>query len=185
MSTPASPTSPFAPALERFETVLRGLRTGRASAGLVEHLEVEVYGARMKLRDIATITTPDGRTILLEPWDKGHAQVIAKAIATSPLGVNPAATSSLIRVTLPSLTEERRRELAKLVSQHAEETRIAIRNIRERLLKDLRTTKETQGLSEDTVERERKRIQAEVDTATEAIEARARGKEKEILTLPA
>ncbi len=174
-------TTPFQPALQHLEEVLRGIRAGRASPGLVESIEVEAYGSRMRLKDVAAITTPDARTIQVEPWDKAVVPAVEKAIAASPLGVNPATAGAVIRVPVPPLTEERRTELSKLVRQKVEEAKISIRNAREKLLKELKAKKESGALSENAFERERKTLQEAVDAATAAVEERGRAKEAEIL----
>lgn len=137
----------------------------------------------MRLKELAHIVTPDARTIQIEPWDKELVKPIEKALATSSLGVNPVIAGTVIRVPLPPLTEERRRELAKLVKQHVEETRITIRNIRERLLKDLRARKDSGALSEDTFERERKHLQADVDAVVAEAGSSGENKERELTVL--
>lgn len=171
----------FQPALDHLETVLRGLRTGRASTGLLEPLMVEAYGGTMRLQEIASITTPDARTIQVEPWDRALVKTVEKALSQAPLGTAPTVAGSVIRVVLPPLTEERRVELSKVVRQHVEECRIAIRGVREKLLKDLRVREESGALSEDMAERDRKRTQQEVDAAVAAADARGRAKEDELL----
>lgn len=168
----------FRAPLRHFEETLRGLRAARASPALVEDIEIDAYGTTMRLRELAHISTPDPRTIHVEPWDTQLLKPIEKALAAAPLGVNPATAGTVIRVPLPPLTEERRRELARVVGTHAEEARVAIRVIRERLLKDLRAQKEKGELSEDEFERERKGLQADVDDAI--VEAGKRTKQKEL-----
>ncbi|TSC73017.1 MAG: ribosome recycling factor [Parcubacteria group bacterium Gr01-1014_38] len=171
----------FAPVLMHLDTVLQGLRTGRANPGLVEHIEVESYGTKMRIKELATVTVPDARTIHIQPWDKGHVPIIAKTIESSPLGVMPAVAGTVIRLSLPPLTEERRRELTRLVRKHLEEARVAIRNIREKQLKELKSRKDAKELSEDALERERKKLQEDVDAAITAIDNRGKEKEKELL----
>lgn len=181
MSLPATPQ--FDSALRHLEEVLRGVRTGRASSGLIETIEIDVYGARMPLKSLATISVTDARTLQVEPWDKSQTHVIEKAIATSPLGVNPVTAGTLIRIPLPSLTEERRKDLTKVVRQHVEATRGAIRQTREKILNNLRAQQTAGGLSENEFERERKKLQADVDAATAEVERRGGEKEQEILTV--
>lgn len=173
----------FAPALDHLETVMQGLRTGRANPGLVEHIEVESYGTRMRLKELATVAVTDARTLQIQPWDKAQVGVIAKAIEASPLGVMPTVAGTSIRLTLPSLTEERRRELTRLMKQHLEEARVAIRNVREKQLKELKAQKDAKELSEDAFERERKKLQEDVDAAVTAVDSRGKEKEKELLAI--
>jgi len=173
----------FAPVLAHLDTVFRGLRTGRANPGLVEHLEVESYGTKMRIKELATVAVPDAKTIHIQPWDVGQVQIITKAIESSPLGVMPAVAGTVIRVTLPPLTEERRRGLTRFVRQHLEEARVAIRNIREKLLKELKNRKDAKELSEDAFERERKNLQTDVDAAIAAVDSRGKEKEKELLSV--
>lgn len=178
-----SPSSDFDAPLQHLDAVLRGLRAGRATPQLVENIEVDAYGASMRLKELASITTPDPRTIQVEPWDAQQLTAVEKAIATSSLGVNPVRSGNMIRVPLPPLTEERRQELTKLVRQHIEEARVSIRHTRERVLKELRAKKDSGEFSEDVFKRERKSLQQQVDTATDAAEQRGKEKEAEILTV--
>lgn len=171
----------FLPAVKHLEQVLSGLRAARATTGIVDHLNVTAYGATMRLKELATISVPDAKTILIEPWDSAQAPAIVKALQTSPLGLQPSETGSVIRLSLPPLTEERRRELAKVVRERLEEARVAIRQTREKLAKDLKSRNERGELSEDALVREQKRLQEEVRVATTAAEARGREKEEEIL----
>lgn len=181
MSLPATPQ--FDSALRHLEEVLRGVRTGRASPGLVESLEIDVYGTRMPLKSLATISVTDARTLQVEPWDKSQTQVIEKTISASPLGVNPVTAGTVIRIPLPALTEERRKDLTKVVRQHVEAARGALRQTREKILNNLRAQQTAGELSENEFERARKKLQAEVDAATAAVERRGEEKKQEILTI--
>lgn len=136
----------------------------------------------MRLKELASISAPDPRTLQVEPWDKSQLPLIEKAIATSSLGVNPVTSGAAVRVPFPPLTEDRRRELAKLVRQHVENARIGVRQVREKSLKDLRVQKEEGTLSEDALERERKNVQRDVEAAIAAAEALGRKKEAEVLS---
>jgi ribosome recycling factor len=109
---------------------LSHVRTGRASPGLVEDLEIDYYGTVMKLKQIASITTPDARTIIIQPWDKNALSLIEKAIWKSDLGFNPQVEGGVVRIIIPPLTEERRREMAKLAKKWVEEAKVSIRNLR-------------------------------------------------------
>ncbi len=124
------------------------LRIGRASTGLVENIEVEVYGSITPLNQCATINVPDPRTITINVWDKGNVQSIEKAITSSGLGINPQIDGNLLRLPIPELNEERRKELAKLASQYGEQSRVAVRNVRKDGMDKLKKLK-NDGISED------------------------------------
>ena len=136
----------------------------------------------MDLKTLARIGVADPRTITVEPWDQQQVKIIEKAIASSSLGVNPVTAGSVIRIPLPPLTEERRRELAKRIRQHMEETHIAIRGAREKMLHALRAEKDSGEMSEDNFERAHKELQGETDEAWAAAEELGKTKEAEILT---
>lgn len=173
----------FLPAIERLEETLRGVRTGRASSGLLENITIDVYGTKMPLKSLANISVIDAKTLHVEPWDKSQMQVIEKCIAASPLGVNPVPAGTVIRVPIPPLTEERRTELTKIVHQHSEEAKTSIRHAREKLLRDLRAQQTAGELSENEFERMRKHVQAGVDFATAEIERRMKEKDQELVRI--
>lgn len=172
----------FQPPVRHLEESLRSLRAGRASSALVEDIDVEAYGTRLRLRELAVITTKDANTIQLEPWDDSVVKAVERAIASSNLGVNPSTVGTVIRVVLPSLTAERRIELTRLVRQRLEEARVSVRNTREKLLKDLRARQDRGELSEDAHTREQKKLQNEVDAVIETVTELGKRKEEEILT---
>lgn len=172
----------FESSLQRFQETLRGLRSGRASTGLVESLSVDAYGTLSRLRDIASISTPDARTVQIEPWDRSLVPAIEKAITISSLGIQPTTAGTVIRLSLPPLTEERRKELVKLVGKHLEESRIGIRTAREKLLRDLKRQEEEEGLSENESGRQKKQLQEQVDAALTAAQTLADEKEQELLS---
>lgn len=180
---PQSVSPAFASAIRHLDETLRGIRAGRATQGLVENLAVDVYGSRQNLKALARIGIADPKTITVEPWDQGHVKIIEKAIASSPLGVNPVTAGRVIRISLPPLTADRRRELSKLVHQHVEEARIAIRSGREKHFHDLRASKAAGRTSEDAFERARKALQAETAVAVETAERLGKEKEAEILAI--
>lgn len=182
-TVPKSVPPAFASAIRHLDETLRGVRAGRATPGLVENLAVDVYGSSQSLKALARIGIADPKTITVEPWDKGQVKIIEKAIASSPLGVNPVVAGMVIRITLPPLTADRRRELSKLVRQRVEEARIAIRSVREKRFHDLRASKAAGRASEDAFERARKALQNETDTAVEAAERLGEEKEAEILAI--
>jgi ribosome recycling factor len=168
-------------AVEALKHDLVGLRTGRASTALLEPVQVEVYGAHMPLNQCATISVPEPRLITVQVWDKGNVGPIEKAIRSAGLGLNPITDGQLIRLPIPDLTEERRKELAKLVGQYAEKARIAVRNVRRDGMDHLKVDEKKHEISED----ERKRLETEVqkmtDTTIAEVDAAAEAKETEIL----
>ena len=168
-------------AVDALKHDLGGLRTGRASTALLDHITVEVYGAQMPLNQVATVSVPEPRLLTVQVWDKSSVHPIEKAIQSAGLGLNPITDGQLIRLPIPDLTEERRKELAKLVGQYAEKARIAVRNVRRDGMDHLKTDERKHDISED----ERKRLEGEVQKLTDQtiaeIDAAAEAKEKEIL----
>ena len=168
-------------AVEALKHDLGGLRTGRASTTLLEPVTVEVYGAHMPLNQVATISAPEPRMLSVQVWDRSNVSSVEKAIRSSGLGLNPISEGQTLRLPIPDLTEERRKELAKLASQYAEKARVAVRNVRRDGMDHLKQDEKKHDISED----ERKRLEAEVqkltDDTTHEIDAVAAAKEKEIL----
>jgi ribosome recycling factor len=168
-------------AVEALKHDLGGLRTGRASIALLDHITVEVYGAQMPLNQVATVSVPEPRLLTVQVWDKSSIHPIEKAIQSAGLGLNPITDGQLIRLPIPDLTEERRKELAKLVGQYAEKARIAVRNVRRDGMDHLKHDEKKHEISED----ERKRLEHEVQKLTDQtiaeIDDAAEAKEKEIL----
>lgn len=168
-------------AVESLKHDLGGLRTGRASATLLDPISVEVYGAHMPIVQVATVTVPEPRLISVQVWDKSNVGPVDKAIRSAGLGLNPIVDGQTLRLPIPDLTEERRKELAKLVGQYAEKAKIAVRNVRRDGMDSLKTDEKKGVISED----ERKRMETDVQKATDStiaeIDATATAKEKEIL----
>ncbi len=168
-------------AVESLSHDLTGLRTGRASTALLDPVQVEVYGASMPLNQVATVSVPEARMISVQVWDRSNVQPVEKAIRSAGLGLNPITDGQMIRLPIPELTEERRKELAKLVGQYAEKARIAVRNVRRDGMDHLKQDEKKGDISED----ERKRLETEVQKLTDdtirEIDDLAHGKEKEIL----
>ena len=168
-------------ATDSFKHDLGGLRTGRASIALLDPVTVEVYGANMPLNQVATVSAPEPRLLSVQVWDKGNVNSVEKAIRSAGLGLNPISDGTMIRLPIPDLTEERRKELAKLAGQYAEKARIAVRNVRRDGMDALKTDEKKHEISED----ERKRLETEVQKMTDAtiadIDAVAHSKEQEIL----
>ncbi|HZF42647.1 MAG TPA: ribosome recycling factor [Sphingomonadaceae bacterium] len=168
-------------ALEALKNDLSGLRTGRASVTLLDPVNVEVYGAHMPLNQVATVSSPEPRMLSVQVWDRSNVGPVDKAIRAAGLGLNPIVDGQNIRLPIPDLTAERRKELAKLASQYAEKARIAVRNVRRDGMDALKTDEKKGEISED----ERKRLEAEVqkltDTTVSDVDATSSAKEKEIL----
>ena len=171
----------MAGATEALKHDLGGLRTGRASTSLLEPVTVTVYGASMPITQVATISAPEPRLLSVQVWDKNNVGPVDKAIRSAGLGLNPIVDGTTLRLPIPDLTEERRKELAKLAGQYAEKARVAVRNVRRDGMDALKTDEKKNGLSED----ERKRHEGEVQKLTDAtiasLDAAAETKEKEIL----
>lgn len=167
--------------LDKIVSFLQGeygrLQTGRASASLVEHLNVEAYGSTQPLKNLANISVPEARQIVIQPWDKGVMAAIEKAINTSNLGLNPLNDGLLIRLTIPQLTEERRKEMVKLVGKLAEEARISVRNVRQDALKKIKKDE----VGEDEAKRLEAGIQGQVDKANGQIDEIAKKKEEDVM----
>ncbi len=171
----------MAGSVESLKGDLGGLRTGRASVTLLDPVTVEVYGANMPLNQVATVSAPEPRMLSVQVWDKSNVGPVDKAIRSAGLGLNPIVDGQNIRLPIPDLTEERRKELAKLAGQYAEKARIAARNVRRDGMDSLKTDEKKGEISED----ERKKLETEVQKLTDStiadIDAAAASKEKEIL----
>ena len=168
----------MARSVESFKAELQKIRTGRAHPGILDQVHVEYYGSHVPISQVANVTLLDARTISVQPWEKGMGAKIEKAIRESDLGLNPAAQGDLLRVPMPALTEERRKELTKVVRHAAEEAKIAIRNLRrdandhaKRLTKDKKITEDEERRSLDELQRLTDRTIGEVDRLTSAKEA--------------
>jgi ribosome recycling factor len=160
---------------------LRKLRTGRASPSLLEHLIVEYYGTTVPLSQTANISVEDARTLTVTPWEKGMVAVIEKAIMSANLGFTPVTTGTVIRVPLPVLTEERRRDLAKLVKQEAELGRVAIRNVRRDAMTDLKEALKEKLINEDLERQGAQQIQDVTDKYVADVDRISEEKQKEIM----
>jgi ribosome recycling factor len=168
-------------AVESLKSDLAGLRTGRANTSLLDPIVVEVYGSNMPLNQVATVSAPDPRMLSVQVWDKSNITPVEKAIRNAGLGINPITDGNNIRLPIPDMTEERRKELVKIGSQYAEKAKIAARNVRRDGMDSLKTDENKKEISED----ERKRLETEVqkitDSAIADIDAAYASKEKEIL----
>jgi ribosome recycling factor len=168
-------------AIQSLEDDLSGIRTGRASPALVERLQVEYYGAPTPLQQLASISVPEPRQLMIRPFDSSTIKVIEKAILASELGLTPNNDGKAIRLNLPPLTEERRRDLAKVVHNRAEDGRVAIRNVRRDLVKDLREFEHEKMISEDDRKHGEEELQKLTDQMIKQIDAVADRKQKEIM----
>ena len=171
----------MAGAVEALKHDLSGLRTGRANTALLEPVTVEVYGSHMPLTQVATISAPEPRMLSVQVWDKSNVGPVDKAIRSAGLGLNPITDGQNIRLPIPDLTEERRKELAKLANQYAEKARIAVRNVRRDGNDNLKTDEKKGELSEDDRKRKETEVQKLTDATIADIDAAAAAKEKEIL----
>lgn len=168
-------------AIHSLEEDLSGIRTGRASPGLIEKLPVDYYGVPTPLMQLASISVPDPRTLLIKPFDPSTLKAIERAIITSNLGLNPNNDGKTLRLNLPPLTEERRRELAKVVNHRLEESKVAVRNIRRDIIKELREFEKEKLISEDELKRAEEELQKLTDQMIDEIESIGQRKEKEIM----
>lgn len=169
--------------IEHLKLELASLRTGRATPALIEDLEVDYYGSKTPLKAMAAISNPEPRMLVVQPWDKSAVQMIEKAIQASPLGINPVADRDVIRLSIPPLTEERRKELVKLLGRYVEDARITVRKEREDSLRVIDHQFKNKEISEDARFRQRSDIQKQVDEINKKIEDIATAKEKEIMTV--
>jgi ribosome recycling factor len=168
-------------ALDSLKSDLSGLRTGRANTSLLDPIQVEVYGAMMPLNQVATVSAPEPRLLSVQVWDKSNMTPVEKAIRSAGLGINPIVDGQNIRLPIPDMTEERRKELVKLAHQYAEKAKIAVRNVRRDGNDDLKADEKKKEISED----DRKRLETEVQKLTDGliadIDTALAAKEKEIL----
>ena len=160
-----------------------GVRTGKASPGLVENILVEAYGSHMRIRELAGITTPESRVIVIQPWDASTLHPIEKAIQKSNLGLNPAVDKKFIRIVLPELSTERRLEFSKVVKKMAEDGRIAIRHVRRDAIEHLKKESKNGGITEDQLLSAEKEVQKLTDQYIARIDSHLAHKEKEIMTV--
>ena len=166
--------------IEALHDDLLSLRTGRASPALVERLPVEYYGTPTPLNQIASIAVPEPRLLVIRPWDPSALAAIERALLKSDLGLTPSNDGKLIRLNIPRLTEERRRDLVKLVSRRVEEARVSVRNLRRDALNDLKEVEKEKMISEDDLKRGRDDLQKLTDKYMEQVDAVGQRKEDEI-----
>ena len=166
---------------EHVEHEFSGVRTGKASPALVENIQAEVYGSMMRIKELANISTPEARMIMIQPWDQGSVGPIEKAIQKANLGLNPAVQGKFIRIVLPDLSTEQREKFVKAVKAMAENGRIAIRQIRRDAIEALKKESKSGGISEDEVETAEEEVQKLTNQYIGKLDAHLAAKEKEIM----
>jgi ribosome recycling factor len=169
--------------IEAFKVELSKIRTGRAHVSLLNHITVDFYGSEVPIGQAANLSVEDARTLVVTPWDKSMVPVIEKAIMRSDLGLNPSTAGAVIRVPMPALTEERRKELVKVVRELAENSRIAVRNIRRDANSDLKTLLKDKDISEDEDHKGQDMVQQVTNQSTDEIEVLLQTKEKELMEI--
>ncbi len=168
-------------AVESLKSDLQGLRTGRASTALLDPVQVEVYGANMPLNQVATVSVPEPRMLSVQVWDRSNVTPVEKALRAAGLGINPITDGQNIRLPIPDLTEDRRKELAKLASQYAEKAKIAVRNVRRDAMDALKTDEKKKEIAEDEHKRLDTEVQKLTDETVNEIDVVVAAKEREIL----
>jgi len=170
-------------ALQSLKQELGGLRTGRASASLVDHVQVEAYGSHMPLNQVATISVPESRMISVQVWDRSMVHAVEKAISAANLGLSPQTEGQVIRLRIPELNQDRRKELAKVAHKYAEAARIAVRHVRRDGLEVLKKMEKDHQISEDEHKRHADQVQKATDQAISDVDQALATKEKEIMTV--
>lgn len=168
-------------AVEALKRDLNGVRTGRAHPSLIDTLPIDYYGATTPLKQLGSINAPESRLLTIQVWDKGAIRAIEKAIQSSDLGLNPAIDGQLIRLAIPALTEQRRKDMVKLVHGKAEEARVAVRNVRRHVHDELRKAEKDGDVSQDELRRYTEELQKMTDAHIAKIDAEAKQKESDLL----
>jgi ribosome recycling factor len=171
----------IAKAHEALKRELGKIRTGRAHPSLLDSLRVEVYGSMMPISQLATVSVPEARMLTVKPWDKTQTKAIEKAIVTSPLGLNPQSDGDLIRIPMPPLSAERRKDLIKIVKKHGEETKVAVRKSRHDAKDMLETLKKDGEISEDEMDRAAKKVEDAIQKANAEVDNIIARKEKDLM----
>ena len=167
--------------LDAFRQELSHIRTGRASIGLLDGIEVEVYGSKMKLNQLANVSAPEARLLVIAPWDKSQMAVIEKAIMSSPLDLTPSNDGNVIRLPIPQLTEERRKDLVKMVGKLAEEARVSVRNIRRHAVDTIKAGQKDGDIPEDDAHKLTSDVQKSTDEFCSKIDDALKAKDQEIM----
>ena len=171
----------MAKCVQNFQSDLKKLRTGRAHPSLIEHLKVDYYGSEVPLQQVASIAVEEGRTLVVSPWEKTVVQAVEKAIFKSDLGLTPMTAGTVIRIPMPPLTEERRREITKVLRHDAESARVAVRNVRRDVMTDVKDMLKEKKISQDDERRAETEIQKLTDKHVADIEQLLTAKEKEVM----
>ncbi|MBB3032566.1 ribosome recycling factor [Alteriqipengyuania lutimaris] len=169
-------------AVDSLKGDLAGLRTGRANTSLLDPVQVEVYGSMMPLNQVATVSAPEPRMLSVQVWDKGNVNAVEKGIAHANLGLNPMQDGQTLRIPMPDLTEERRKDLAKLADKYGENAKIAIRNVRRDGMEALKEDEKKKEISEDDRKRSEDDVQKLTDKYVEEVDKAVEAKKKEIMT---
>lgn len=175
--------SKFENAIKHLYQELDSIRTGRANPTIVENLIIDYYGTQTPMQQLATISVPDPSSLVIQPWDKAVIKEVEKAIRDADLGINPVVDGDIIRLPIPPLTEERRKEIAKIVSQKVEEARISIRNVREDIWREIKEKKSGGEITEDDMFSQQKDLQKIVDEYNQKIKKTGDKKESEVMTI--
>ncbi len=173
----------MAKSIESLQNEMNKIRTGRASTGLLDTVKVDAYGSPMALNQVANLSVPDAHTISIQPWDKSMLGAIEKGILNANLGLNPSNDGVIVRVPLPPLTEDRRKEIVKLVKKHGEESKIAVRNVRRDSMENLKKAEKAEHLSEDERKRGEDDVQKRTDMRVKEIDGLVAAKEKEVMSV--
>ncbi|HEU0050440.1 MAG TPA: ribosome recycling factor [Patescibacteria group bacterium] len=173
----------FQQVADHFHKEIQSLRTGRASAGLVEDLRVEAYGQSMDLKSVASITTPDAKTIQIEPWDKSIIKDVEKALIEASLGMQPNTAGTTIRLVMPPMTEENRKNLVKTLHQKTELAKVGVRNLREKIKSAITDEEKKKEISEDEKRRKLEQLDKVIAEWNTTLDKLSNDKEKEILTI--
>lgn len=166
---------------EAFQGELMHIRTGRASVGLLDIVDVDVYGSKMKLNQLGTITAPEAQLLVVQPWDKSQIGVIEKAILASPLDITPSNDGKVIRLPMPQLSEERRRDVVKMVGKLAEDARVSVRNIRRHEVDEIKKRQKSGEIPEDDAHKLTGTIQKITDDYISKIDEGLKSKEAEVM----
>jgi len=173
----------FQNTLDHFHKELQSIRTGRANAALVDGVRVEAYGQTMELKAVASITTPDAKTIQIEPWDKSVVKNIEKALVDAGLGMQPNVAGTVIRLVMPPMTEENRKNLVKILHQKEEQAKVGLRNVREKIKSEVTDDEKAKNISEDDKRRQLEQLEKTVAEWNKKIDDLTAEKEKDILTI--
>ncbi len=173
----------FENVIEHFEKELKNIRSGRANAAMVEHVKVEAYGSTMDVKSVASISIPDAKTIQIEPWDKGVTKDLEKALIAANLGMSPSVTGTTIRLNMPPMTEENRRDQVKIVHQRGETARISIRSVREQVREQILKQEKDKIIGEDERFRLMDVLEKEVSDFNKKVDELVKEKEEEVMTI--